>query len=114
MPKCHLSLIRLASQICVRCTNFRWPGDCCTPKGFHITAQGRDAGAHPGKRGPGNSTLKGLNTRVTDVEPLQGSAPASDLTQGALPSVATLGCDIPPLQGAEAASTRSVFWLTAD
>ena len=39
-------------------------------------------------------TLKGLHIRATGVEPLQGSFSVDDLTQGALPVVATLGCDV--------------------
>ncbi len=55
-----------------------------------------------------------VHTRTPCVEPLQGSSLASDLTQGALPAVETLGCDVSPLQGAEAASTLCGFWLNAD
>ena len=32
----------------------------CTPKGLHITAQGRDAGAHPGKCGSGKPNPEGV------------------------------------------------------
>ena len=90
------------------------PQTLCTPKGSHITAQGRDEGAHPGKRGPENTTMKGLYTRMTRVEPLQGSCRVSNFTQGAEPAVATLGCEVSPLQGPEVASTVSGFWLTTD
>ncbi len=38
--------------------------------------------------------------------------PLRDRTQGARPVVATPGCNVSPLQGAEAASTKSGFWLT--
>ena len=32
----------------------------CTPKGLYTIAQGRDAGAHPGTRGPGNANSEGV------------------------------------------------------
>ncbi len=54
-----------------------------------------------GFRPPRDPTLKGLYTRWLCVEPLQGSSREGDLTQGALPAVATLDCDVSPLQGAE-------------
>ena len=55
------------------------------------------------------STLKGLRIRATRVEPLQSSFIVEDLTQSALPAVATLGCDVSPLRGAEVVSTMSGF-----
>ena len=41
--------VRLTSRMFARCASFRWPEILCTPKGLHITAQGRDARAHPRK-----------------------------------------------------------------
>ncbi len=61
----------------------------CTPQGLSTPAQGRDAGAHPGKAGRSTPTLKGLSTRSArlarfGVEPFQGSFSRGPLTQGAL------------------------------
>ncbi len=64
----------------------------CTPKGLQRIAQGRDRRERTlGHAASSASTLKGLHTRPTRVEPLQGSISAVTSTQGRLPLVANPG-----------------------